>query len=61
MKSLGIDLTGSEKRASGVALLDGNNLDFTKRLHTDSELEETIINASADIPIYLGRHQGNSL
>lgn len=49
MKSLGIDLTGSEKRASGVALLDGNKLDFTKRLHTDSELEETIINASADI------------
>jgi len=49
LRSLGIDLTGSEKRTSGLALLDGNKLEFTHRLHTDSEIEKTVIGASADI------------
>lgn len=49
MKSLGIDLTGSEKRASGLALLNGNKLEFTKLVHTDSEIVNEAISASADI------------
>lgn len=39
MRVFGIDLTGSETKASGVALLDGNDLEFTKRIKTDTELK----------------------
>lgn len=49
MKALGIDLTGSEKRASGLALLNGNKVEFTKLLHADSEITKEAISASADI------------
>ncbi len=49
MRVLGIDLTGSEKRASGVALLDGNNLEFTKRIKLDSELEAEAMKAKVEL------------
>lgn len=38
MRVVGIDLTGSEKRASGFALLSDNELDFTSRIRTDEVL-----------------------
>jgi len=38
MKVVGIDLTGSEKRASGFALLSENDLEFTSRIRTDEVL-----------------------
>ncbi len=49
MRSLGIDLSGSERRASGMALLDGNQLEFSKLLHTDSEIEEEAVNSTVNI------------
>jgi len=49
MRVLGIDLTGSEKRASGVALLDGMNLEFTKRIKLDSELVAEAVNTRVDL------------
>lgn len=45
----GIDLTGSEQKASGVALLDGTNLETTKRLKTDAEIEAEAINSKAEV------------
>lgn len=49
MRVLGIDLTGSEKRASGVALLDDNNLEFTKRVKSDSEMETEAVKANVEV------------
>lgn len=49
MKAVGIDLTGSERRASGVALLDDFTLRFTERLYTDGEIEEMAIGSNADV------------
>jgi predicted nuclease with RNAse H fold len=40
MRSLGIDLTGSEKRASGVALLEDYSLVATKRIKTNDAIIE---------------------
>ena len=45
----GIDLTGSEKRASGIALLDGSNVEFTKRIKLDSELEAEAVKARVEL------------
>lgn len=49
MRSLGIDLTGSERRASGLALLNNNRLEYTKLIHSDFDLEEEVMNAQVDI------------
>lgn len=49
MRVLGIDLTGSENRASGVALLDGMNLEFTKRIKLDSELVAEAVSARVEL------------
>lgn len=38
MRSLGIDLTGSEKRASGVALLMDYYVGYTGRIHNDAAM-----------------------
>ena len=47
--SLGIDLTGSERRASGVALLDGAVLKYTKRVYSDVAIEKEALSANADV------------
>jgi predicted nuclease with RNAse H fold len=57
MRSLGIDLTGSEKRASGVALLECHastgawnySVIYTRRVKTDAEMISLIMNAGVDI------------
>lgn len=49
LRVFGIDLTGSEQRASGVALLDGVDLELTKRLNTDAEIEAEVINSKAEV------------
>lgn len=41
-KVVGIDLTGSEKRASGLAHLDGTGQAVTYRLKTDQEIIEKV-------------------
>jgi len=45
---VGIDLTGSEKRATGWALMEGADA-VTKSLRTDAELVEQTINARPDL------------
>src|SRR5262249_33160783 len=45
---VGIDLTGSERRATGWALLDGPNA-TTRVIHTDSELVAETLAANPDI------------
>src|SRR5580698_10637665 len=45
---VGIDLTGSERRATGWALLDGSNA-TTKAIHTDAELIVETFASSPDI------------
>lgn len=49
MRVFGIDLTGSEERASGVALLDGTLLEFTKRIKPDAEIEAEAISSRAEV------------
>jgi len=58
LKSLGIDLTGSERRASGVALLDGYKIEFTKLIYDDEKIvDEAVIShpdvVSIDAPLSL--------
>ena len=48
-RSLGIDLTGSERRPSGLALLDGFRLEYTKLIHSDTEIEIEAINANVEV------------
>ena len=51
-KILGIDLTGSEKRASGLALLQIDDFGYkayTMRVKTDSEIEREVINSKPDV------------
>lgn len=48
-RSLGIDLTGSERRPSGLALLDGFRLEYTKLIHSDTEIEIEAVTSGADI------------
>lgn len=49
IKVVGIDLTGSEKRASGVAHLDGAGQAVTYRLKTDQEIIEKVKCLGADL------------
>lgn len=49
MKAVGIDLTGSETRPSGVAYLDNHNLEITRRIKTDDELETLVLHIKPDI------------
>lgn len=49
MKSLGIDLTGSEEKASGIALLDGYRAEYTKLVCSDVDLEIEAITSGADV------------
>lgn len=49
MKSLGIDLTGSSKRASGLALLDGYSVGYTKLVRDDEMIIEAVISSCPDI------------
>ena len=58
MRAFGIDLTGSEKRASGVALLDDYRVVYTRRVKSDGEIISLAINArvgvvSIDSPLSL--------
>jgi uncharacterized protein YprB with RNaseH-like and TPR domain/predicted nuclease with RNAse H fold len=45
---VGIDLTGSEKRATGWALMEGSSV-TTKCIHTDDELIQETLSANADL------------
>lgn len=49
MRSFGIDLTGSEQRPSGVALLNGARLWYTYRVRKDSEIIGMALEARADV------------
>lgn len=49
MKSVGIDLTGSEKRASGVATLWGDGLAQTERLKDDEDILAMVDSTGPDI------------
>jgi len=49
MRAFGIDLTGSEKRASGVALLDEHRVVYTRRVKSDGEIISLAINAGTDV------------
>lgn len=49
MKSLGIDLTGSEKRASGIALLNDYKVAYTKRIHSDKDIINDVLVALPDV------------
>jgi len=49
MKSLGIDLTGSEKRASGVALLSDCKLEYTRRIHSDEDIIKDVLVSLPDV------------
>ncbi|GAI59288.1 unnamed protein product [marine sediment metagenome] len=48
-KVIGIDLTGAEKRASGIATLWNNGQVQTKRLKTDEELVNEVLAAQPDL------------
>jgi len=48
IKIVGIDLTGSEERATGVALLRNNKVE-TLRINTDNDMIDYIINAKPDL------------
>lgn len=49
MRSVGIDLTGSEQRPSGVAFLIDNELVFTKRIKTDKDLIDIALYSQPDV------------
>lgn len=49
MKSLGIDLTGSEKRASGIALLSDYKVEYTRRIHSDEDIINDVLVSLPDI------------
>ena len=49
MRSFGIDLTGSDKRASGVALLEDYRVVYTRRVKSDAEMISLAINASVGV------------
>lgn len=48
LRVVGIDITGSESRASGWCFLDGNRA-YTKRVFTDDEINIETINVEPDI------------
>lgn len=49
MRAFGIDLTGSEKRASGVALLEDHRVVYTRRVKSDGEMISLAINAGIEV------------
>lgn len=49
MKSLGIDLTGSSKRASGLALLDDHLVTYTKLVSEDWDIVMEVAISRADV------------
>jgi len=49
MRAFGIDLTGSEKRASGVALLEDYRIVYTRRVKSDNEMISLAINAGVGV------------
>lgn len=49
MRTLGIDLTGSEKRPSGVALLEGYSVTYTHRVKRDDEIISLAVASDPDI------------
>lgn len=49
MKSVGIDLTGSEKRPSGAASLVNNIVLETARLKTDIDIQDFVIDYDPDV------------
>lgn len=49
MRTLGIDLTGSDNRASGVALLDGYKVEYTKLLYDDEAIFEAATISQPDV------------
>jgi len=49
MRVVGIDLTGSEKRARGFALLSDNELEFTSRIRTDDVMVIEAVNIRPDV------------
>ncbi|MBA7506581.1 hypothetical protein ES706_05273 [subsurface metagenome] len=49
MRAVGIDLTGSENKPSGVAFLDDNELVETQRLKSDLAIEEFVLDYAPDV------------
>lgn len=49
MKSVGIDLTASGKKRTGVAFLENNYLVLTKRIKSDDDLEKLVQEIKPDI------------
>jgi len=48
LQIVGIDLTGSEARASGWCLIDGDNA-LTKRIHSDADIIKATLDANPDL------------
>lgn len=49
MRVVGIDLTGSEKRASGIATLKSNNFAATTRRKSDEAIESLVLEVAPDL------------
>jgi len=49
MKSIGIDLTGSQERRSGVAFLSDNKVMETGRLKSDLAIQEFVLDYAPDV------------
>ncbi len=49
MRVIGIDLTGSEKRASGVACLCDTEVMETQRLKSDQDIEDFVLDRAPDL------------
>lgn len=49
MRAVGIDLTGSQERRSGVAFLNDNKVIATGRLKSDLAIEEFVIDYAPDV------------
>ncbi len=49
MRSVGIDLTGSQERRSGLAFLDDNRLIETGRLKSDLAIQEFVLDYAPDV------------
>lgn len=49
MRALGIDLTGSEKRPSGIALLENYSVSYTHRVKRDDDIISLAVASNADV------------
>lgn len=49
MKALGIDLTGSEKRPSGIALLEGHSVVYSHRVKRDDDIISLAVASDPDV------------